>query len=123
MSDFEKAWNLVKEDEHGEFCDCSYCHIPVIDEGDKWSREYDEAYSRGDQETMDRMNAENEADETSLEERRALAGNRDYDQHSRNNRNMMRLMPFWIHFREKGFTDEQIENLTLKQIEDFLNEE
>ena len=34
---------------------------------------------------------------------------------------MIRLMPIWIHFRELGYTDEQIENLTLKQIEDVLN--
>jgi hypothetical protein len=66
MSSFDKAWRIVKEDEHGEFCDCSYCHIPVIDEGDKWSREYEEAHARGDQETMDRMNAENEAMEEDL---------------------------------------------------------
>lgn len=106
---FNYVWRLIKAEEE--------------DEAEKWSNEYDEAYSRGDQETMDRMNAENEAEETPPEERRALVANRDYDQHSWNNRNMMRLMPFWIHFREKGFTDEQIENLTLKQIEDFLNEE
>ena len=46
MSSFDKAWRIVKEDE-----------------SDKWSREYEEAHARGDQETMDRMNAENEADE------------------------------------------------------------
>ena len=43
MSNFEKAWKVAKEDE-----------------AEKWSRDYDEAYSRGDQETMDRMNADNE---------------------------------------------------------------
>ena len=43
MSNFEKAWKVAKEDE-----------------AEKWAREYDEAYSRGDQETMDRMNADNE---------------------------------------------------------------
>jgi len=84
MSNFEKAWDIAKDEEE---------ELPP------------------------------EAPFHSTEERRALAGDRDYDQHSRDNRNMMRLMPFWIHFREKGFTDEQIENLTLKQIEDFLNEE
>jgi len=35
--------------------------------------------------------------------------------------NGIRLIPIWIHFRELGYTDEQIENLTLKQIEDVLN--
>jgi len=42
---FEYVWRLIKAEE---------------DEAEKWSNEYDEAYSRGDQETMDRMNADNE---------------------------------------------------------------
>ena len=35
----------------------------------------------------------------------------------------IRLTPIWIYFRERGYTDEQIENLTLKEIEELLNEE
>ena len=35
---------------------------------------------------------------------------------------MIRLTPIWIYFREQGFTDEEIENLTLKQIENYLDE-
>lgn len=35
----------------------------------------------------------------------------------------IRLIPIWMHFRELGYTDEQIENLTLRQIEDLLNAE
>ena len=30
-------------------------------------------------------------------------------------------MPIWIYFREQGFTDEEIENLTLREIEDYLD--
>ena len=37
------------------------------DESERWSRDYNEAYSRGDQETMDRMNADNEAEERQLD--------------------------------------------------------
>lgn len=43
---FNYVWRLIKAEEE--------------DEAEKWSNEYDEAYSRGDQETMDRMNADNE---------------------------------------------------------------
>lgn len=30
-------------------------------------------------------------------------------------------MPIWIYFTEQGFTDEEIENLTLREIEDYLD--
>jgi hypothetical protein len=50
MSSFDNAWRIVKEDE-----------------AEKWSNQYDEAYSRGDQETMDRMNTDNEAEERQLD--------------------------------------------------------
>ena len=36
--------------------------------------------------------------------------------------NGIKLIPIWIYFREQGFNDEEIENLTLRQIEDYLNE-
>ena len=36
--------------------------------------------------------------------------------------NGIKLMPIWIYFTEQGFTDEEIENLTLKEIEKYLDE-
>ncbi len=30
-------------------------------------------------------------------------------------------MPIWIYFTEQGFTDKEIENLTLREIEDYLD--
>ena len=34
----------------------------------------------------------------------------------------IKLMPIWIFFANQGYTDEEIENLTLKEIEQFLDE-
>ena len=36
--------------------------------------------------------------------------------------NGIKLIPIWIYFTEQGFTDEEIENLTLREIENYLNE-
>ena len=49
---FEYVWKLISKSEE--------------DEGEKWSKKYEAAHSEGDQETMDRMNADNEADERQL---------------------------------------------------------
>ena len=36
--------------------------------------------------------------------------------------NGIKLIPIWTYFTEQGFTDEEIENLTLREIENYLNE-
>tara|TARA_R100000030_G_C3234452_1_gene119042 strand:- start:191 stop:319 length:129 start_codon:yes stop_codon:yes gene_type:complete len=36
--------------------------------------------------------------------------------------NGIKLIPIWIYFTEQGFTDEEIENLTLREIENYLDE-